>query len=114
MRDFWQPGMVVGLVMPHDVLSGEGVIVGQLFGVATTDGKTGQIVECLIEGVVALPRAPGSAWAAGAKVSWDATAKVVALSGDLSIGLTTTATISTDTTPVQVKLIPSIVLPAGP
>jgi predicted RecA/RadA family phage recombinase len=47
------------------VASGQGVIVGGLFGIATT-------------GVYDLPKAPATVVALGDRVAWDDTAKVIA------------------------------------
>lgn len=61
--------------------SGQGVIVGSLFGVAATTAADGADVEIATTGVFDLPKAPATVIAQGARVAWDDTAKQVALPG---------------------------------
>ncbi|MBN8294952.1 DUF2190 family protein [Rhodobacter sp. NTK016B] len=63
MKNFIQPGKVVTLVAPRDVLSGELVVVGLLAGVAQHDALTGADVECDTEGVFDLAKTAAQAWA---------------------------------------------------
>jgi predicted RecA/RadA family phage recombinase len=66
-----QDGEVLGLTMPADVSSGDGVQVGSIFGVATSDyltGETGQVAVC---GVWSLAKTSAQAWTEGQKIYWD-------------------------------------------
>jgi predicted RecA/RadA family phage recombinase len=102
MRNFVQEGSVITLVAPHDVKSGDGVVVGAIFGVAAYDALAGAEVECSVEGVFNLPKAAG-ALAQGALVYWSVSPAGVAGSGAKLIGVTTKAAASGDTT-VDVRL----------
>jgi predicted RecA/RadA family phage recombinase len=74
MKTFIQSGNVVTLAAPAAVKSGDGVLVGSLFGVAAYDAAAGADVECSIVGVYELPKASG-AINQGAKVYWVAADK---------------------------------------
>jgi predicted RecA/RadA family phage recombinase len=76
MRNFVQPGDVLTLTAPYDRLSGQGALVGSIFGVATGDVLSGATGEFAIVGVFALAKAPSQAWAVGQKIYFDAAAKL--------------------------------------
>lgn len=66
-----QEGEVLGLTMPYAVDSGDGVLVGAIFGVATStygSGDTGQVATC---GVWSLAKTSAQAWTEGQKIYWD-------------------------------------------
>ncbi|HAT48866.1 MAG: DUF2190 family protein [Nitrospirae bacterium] len=84
MKTWSQSGDTVTVVAPADINSGEGLMIGVLFGVAVSTATSGSDLEICTTGVVDLPKASG-AITQGAKVYWDNTAKVV----------TTTATSNT-------------------
>jgi predicted RecA/RadA family phage recombinase len=102
MKNFVSEGSVVTLIAPHNVKSGDGVVVGAIFGVAAYDALLGAAVECAVEGVFNLPKLAG-ALAQGALVYWSASPAGVAGSGSKLIGVTTNAAASGDTT-VDVRL----------
>jgi predicted RecA/RadA family phage recombinase len=72
MRNFVQKGEAITVAAPATVVSGQGVLVGDLFGVAITAASSGALVEIQTEGVVTLPKAAGSI-GAGVRVFWDNT-----------------------------------------
>ena len=72
MRNFIQSGTTVRVPAPANVNSGDGVMVGALFGVAVGDASSGDDVELTTKGVFDLPKADEQAWAVGAAVYWDA------------------------------------------
>ncbi len=76
MKNYIQPGNVLPLTMPAAVKSGDGVLVGTLFGVAAIDGASGAVVDCALTGVYELPKATG-AITQGQAIYWDNTAKKV-------------------------------------
>ncbi|MEO5364523.1 MAG: DUF2190 family protein [Magnetococcus sp. DMHC-8] len=76
MRNYIQPGDTVTVIAPATVNSGEGLLIGALFGVAVTTAVTGANVEMVTEGVVDLPKAAVGV-TQGAKVYWDNSAKNV-------------------------------------
>lgn len=63
MKNYIQPGKVVTLTAPRDVLSGEVVVVGLVAGVAQHDALTGVAVEVATEGVFTLAKTSAQAWA---------------------------------------------------
>lgn len=76
MKNYIQPGDTISLPAPANVVSGAGVLVGALFGVATHGALSGALVELQTTGVVTLNKAAGSI-AVGARLFWDDTAKRV-------------------------------------
>jgi predicted RecA/RadA family phage recombinase len=77
MKNYVQPGKMITVTLAADILSGAGLLIGNLFGVATKSGVTGEQVEFILEGVVALPKLAAQAQAQGALVYWDDTNKWV-------------------------------------
>jgi predicted RecA/RadA family phage recombinase len=75
------------------VTSGQGVLVGNLFGVAATTAADGDNVEIATVGVYEPPKLVSAVIAAGARVAWDDTAKQVVLPGTgmAPIGIATLA-----------------------
>lgn len=71
MNNYIQPGKVVTLTAPHDCSSGQGALVGSLFGVATADVANGADGEFETEGVFELPKPTGQAFSQGEKCYWD-------------------------------------------
>ena len=75
MKNFVQPGNTITLTAPYAVASGEGLLVGSIFGVASGTAALGEPVETALVGVFDLTKVGSQAWAAGAKVYWDNTNK---------------------------------------
>ncbi|MBX6321994.1 MAG: DUF2190 family protein [Rhodospirillaceae bacterium] len=80
MKTFIQNGDVITVTAPTGgVSSGDGVIVGSLFGVAAFTAAEGENVEIATTGVYELPKDPTAVIAAGAQVAWDTSAKQIDL-----------------------------------
>jgi predicted RecA/RadA family phage recombinase len=79
MKNFVQEGRYVEVALPYARLSGEGVLVGSLFGVCVVDGASGASINIDTEGVYDLTAATGASTDAtvGAAAYWDNTAKKV-------------------------------------
>ena len=75
MKNYVQPGNTVTLTAPYAVASGDGLLVGSIFGVAAGTAALGEAVEAALTGVYDLKKVASQAWAAGDKVYWDNTAK---------------------------------------
>ncbi len=90
MKNFHRSGNSNPVQAPAGgVLSGDGVLVGALFGIAATDAAEGAAVEIACVGVFEMKKTSAQAWAVGAKVYWDNTAKVATTtaSGNSLIGV---------------------------
>lgn len=86
MRNHVQPGRILTAIAPAGgVTSGAGVLIGALFGVASTSAAQGEEFELLTEGVFELPKVSAQAWTFGALLYWDTTTKLVT---NVSIGNT--------------------------
>lgn len=99
MKNYIQPGETLSLTAPYDVTSGSGLLVGAIFGVASSDALSGAAVEAATSGVFTLAKASG-AITAGARVFWDNTNKNVTTTAtsNYCIGMATAAAASGDTT----------------
>lgn len=71
MKNFHQPGKTLSLIAPYAVTSGEGLLVGSIFGVANSEATSGSEVEAVLEGAFHLTKAKTEAWTVGALVYWD-------------------------------------------
>lgn len=73
--NYVQPGNHITVTLDDstdtdDVTSGQGVLIGSLFGVALTDGAPGDDVAIATEGVWDLPKVSAQAWTVGARIYW--------------------------------------------
>ena len=75
MKNYVQPGATLTLTAPYAVTSGDGLLVGSIFGVAAGDAASGATVETALPGVFDLTKIGSQAWTVGAKVYWDDTNK---------------------------------------
>ena len=97
MKNFIQPGKMIGIIAAADTLSGACVKTGVLFGVAAHDALETEPLEIAVDGVFQLPKATGSAWTVGAAIYWNGTACTVATTaGNLLIGCAVIAAASGD------------------
>jgi predicted RecA/RadA family phage recombinase len=102
VNNYIQPGGTLTLAAPYNRTSGQGALVGSIFGVACTDVDSGDNGEFDVVGVFTLTKATGSAWTQGEKIHWNDSTK--ACSDDPTvgplIGVATEAAASGDTTGV--------------
>jgi predicted RecA/RadA family phage recombinase len=98
MKNFIQDGDTVSVPAPYDVNSGDGALVGSLFGVAVTDALTGAHVQLKTCGVVTLPKTTGQAWTVGARLYWNDTTRKcsTAATGNTLVGVALAAAASGD------------------
>lgn len=85
MKNYIQPGETIEVTAPAALSSGDGVLVGSIFGIAQTDAANGAAVQIARRGVFTHAKTSAQAWTQGAKIYWDDTGKV----------FTTTATANT-------------------
>ena len=91
MKTYVQPGATLTLTAPYAVTSGDGLLVGAIFGVAAGDAASGATVEAALTGVFDLTKIGSQAWTVGAKVYWDDANKRC-------------TTVATDNTPIGVAV----------
>ena len=77
MKNYVQPGSTITLAAPYAVASGDGLLVGSIFGVAAGTAANGETVETALVGVYDLKKTASQAWSVGDKVYWDNAAKEV-------------------------------------
>ena len=92
MKTYVQPGNTITLTAPYAVTSGDGLLVGSIFGIAAGAAALGEPVETALVGVFDITKVGSQAWTVGAKVYWDNTNKRC-------------TTVSTDNTLIGVAVI---------
>ena len=104
MKNFVHEGTVLELVAPYDVLSGGGLLVGNIFGVANTDAASGSAVNADVMGVFDLAK-DASLFSAGDYVYWDNVNKAATstVATNKKIGVAELAAVAGDST-VRVRL----------
>lgn len=105
MKNDIQEGKILVLTAPYARSSGEGALIGTLFGVAVSDVANGAEGVFMVEGVLDIAKASG-AISQGAKVYWDDTAKnlTTTSSGNTLVAKAVVAALTGDAT-VRAKLI---------
>jgi predicted RecA/RadA family phage recombinase len=102
MRNFIQPGDSLAVTVPYagGVTSGQGVLVGALFGVAAVDGAQNAVIEAQTQGVFDITKEPALAITAGARVFWDNANRRITTTatGNFQVGIATLAALAADTT----------------
>jgi predicted RecA/RadA family phage recombinase len=100
MQNFIKPGKVLTLSAPYDRTSGQGALVGSIFGIAANDVKAGVDGEFAVEGVFDITALATDVGAQGVKVYWDNAAKQVTVTaaGNTLIGALTKAKVNGDVT----------------
>lgn len=71
MKNYVHPGNIITLTAPYAVVSGDGLLVGSIFGIATGTAALGESVETALVGVFDITKIGSQAWTVGAKVYWD-------------------------------------------
>lgn len=75
MKNFIQDGDTLTVTAPYALSSGQGALVGSIFGVACSDALISTEVEIKTEGVFDLTKVGSQAWTVGARIYWDDTAR---------------------------------------
>ncbi len=71
MKNAYQDGRVLDLVLTAAVNSGEVIVQNKIIAVAVTDGAIGDTIAAHVEGVFRLKKASAAVFAAGTPVNWD-------------------------------------------
>lgn len=111
-KNYIAPGSNITMTAPYALTSGQGALVGALFGVAQHDAASGAPVVLGVDGVYDLPKEAPLVIAAGARLFWDSTNKrlTTTSTSNFAVAIATVAALSADTT-VRVLLERST--PAG-
>ena len=106
MKTFIQNGDVITVTAPAGgIVSGNGIIVGSLFGIATCDALAGESVEIATTGVFDLNKDAATVIGQADRVAWDDTAREIVLPsvGLYPVGIATMAA-GDGATAVRVRL----------
>lgn len=98
MKNYLMEGDTITLTAPYAVVSGDGLLVGSIFGVACGDAVISADVEAITRGVFTLKKATAQVWTQGALIYWDNTAKncTTTLTSNKLIGVAINAALSAD------------------
>lgn len=109
-----QTGTILSLVMPYVRTSGQGVLVGALFGVCLHDAAEAATASVETQCIATLPKLTGAAWTQGARIFWDDTNKRcdTTATSDFCIGYAAAAAASGDATG-DVYVVPGRPIPSG-
>jgi predicted RecA/RadA family phage recombinase len=99
MKNKVQKGDTITVTAPYNVLSGQGVLVGTLFGVAAVDALSGSQVDIARTGVFDITALQTDTAVQGAKIYWDNTARrlTTTATNNALVGAVTMAKTSADT-----------------
>lgn len=111
-KNFIAPGDKIQVAAPYNVSSGQGVLIGALFGVAQHDALSGAPVVIDRNGIYELPKEAPLVITAGASLFWDATNRrlTTTVTGNFPVAIATVAAASADTT---VRALLQLVPPSG-
>lgn len=84
MKNFVSDGLVIKHTLDANISSGQGVLMGELFGIAVSDGLSGEEIALCIAGVVELPVASGDTFAIGDMVGFDESAQLAVMTGNVA------------------------------
>lgn len=73
MKNFIAVGDTLTITAGANYSSGDGVVVGTIFGIAAADIDSGEQGPIKVTGVYELPKVGSQAWTEGAAVHWDVT-----------------------------------------
>ncbi|MBS1775329.1 MAG: DUF2190 family protein [Bacteroidetes bacterium] len=98
MTNFVQSSLIIHTILANTVKGGDLVVIGELAGVAVSDGDGVNLRAVHLQGVYRLPKG-SSTFTQGAKVYWDATNSVTTstASGNKLIGYAFNEVASADT-----------------
>lgn len=71
MKNYIQGGDTLVLTAPANKTSGQGVLVGSIFGVAVHDAASGAALSIKTTGCYELTKVGSQAWTVGAPIYWD-------------------------------------------
>lgn len=89
MKNYHSLGNMLTVPAPAAVQSGDGVVVGQIFGVASNTAETGEAVAIATEGVYSFPKVAADAFSIGEPAYFDESEGLVTVtaSGNVAIGV---------------------------
>ena len=94
MKTYIQKGDIITVPAPAGgIASGEGMIIGNIFGIAAYAAALGDPLELATTGVYLLPKATAAVLTISARVAWDNTAKNINVpgTGRFPVGIATEA-----------------------
>ncbi|MEM7667226.1 MAG: DUF2190 family protein [Pseudomonadota bacterium] len=89
MKNYVQMGSHLTVPAPADISSGDGIVVGSIFGIASIDALTGENVSIATEGVYSMPKVGADAFDVGETVYFDEAAGLMTetSTGNIAVGV---------------------------
>ncbi len=99
-KNFVAPGHQVTMTAPYALSSGQGALVGALFGIAQHDALISASVVLGLDGIYDIAKEPALVISAGARVFWDNTNRRITTTAtsNFAVGICTVAAAGADTT----------------
>lgn len=96
MKNYIQGLDVLDVIAPYAVLSGEGLQIGAIVGIAFADAASAAAVRISVRGVYRAKKLSAQAWAVGDKVYWDNAAKLftTVLTANTLVGVATAVAVN--------------------
>lgn len=100
MKNYVQAGDNLTVAAPYDAAAGTGVKVGYIFGIAQATVLDTENVVIVRKGVFTVAKVSAQAWAIGAKIYWDDTAKLftTTTTSNTLVGVATAAAVNPSST----------------
>ncbi len=98
MKNYLYSGDIVPVTAAAALSSGDGVLVGKIFGVAQVDAASGEEVNIVTRGVFTLPKASTDTPTQGAQLYWDGSELTTTATGNTLVARAVVAAASGDET----------------
>jgi len=107
MNNFVHDGNIIEVSAPYEVMSGDGLLRGALFGIAMSWAREGEAVDISTAGVFDLKRQPDEHWEVGDPIYWNDSRKCFTrdAAGAVLVGLAVSPTSRGDRPWVRGKLL---------
>jgi len=107
MNNFVHDGHILELIAPYEIMSGDGLMQGHLFGIARSWSRKGDPVSVSTAGVFDLRRQAEDHWDVGEAIYWNDAARIFTRheEGAVRIGVAVATTRGSDHPWVRGKLL---------
>jgi predicted RecA/RadA family phage recombinase len=107
MNNFIHEGHIIELTAPYEVMAGDGLLRGSLFGIATSWAPQGESVGISTAGVFDLKRRVNEEWEVGEPIYWNDSTRTFTREADgaVMVGLAVSSTSGGNSPWVRGKLL---------
>jgi predicted RecA/RadA family phage recombinase len=97
MKNYVAAGNVLAVTAPSALVSGQGVLIGSIFGIASGDAANGAEVLLAVDGIFDMAKTAAQAWTAGQLIYWSGTAATNVVATNKLIGVAVRAELAAAT-----------------